>query len=106
MTMEIPEVWPSDIPDPVPDDLLVVDVREPAEWAGGHIEGAVHIPLMDVPARLSDLPHDRRVLVVCAVGARSARAAAFLNAQGFDAVNLAGGVMAWWQSGRPLVVDD
>src|SRR5580765_5287043 len=106
MTMEIPEVHASGVPDPVPDDLLVVDVREPDEWASGHIEGAVHIPLMEVPERLGEIPSDRRVLVVCAVGARSARAAAFLNAQGYDAVNLAGGVMAWWQFGRPLVVDD
>jgi rhodanese-related sulfurtransferase len=103
--MEIAEVEARDLPDPLPAELCVVDVREPDEWDGGHIEGAVHIPLMDIPPRLGEIPRDRQVLVVCAVGARSARATAFLQTQGVDAVNLAGGVMAWWQAGRPLVVD-
>ena len=106
MTMEIPQVQPSDVPDPVPDDLVVLDVREADEFVAGHIAGSVHIPMMEVPARMAELPPDRRLLVVCAVGARSARATAFLNAQGHDAVNLAGGVVAWFQSGRSIVTDD
>jgi rhodanese-related sulfurtransferase len=89
----------------MPPALTVLDVREDDEWAAGHIEGARHIPLMQVPARFAELPSDRQVLVVCRVGSRSAQATAYLQAQGVQAVNLAGGMVAWAQAGRPMVSD-
>jgi rhodanese-related sulfurtransferase len=98
----VPEVDVRDLPDPLPEDLTLLDVREADEWDQGHIEGSVHIPMMSVPAELASIPGDGRVLVVCAVGARSARVAAFLQQQGIDAVNLAGGLVAWARAGRPL----
>lgn len=101
---EIPTTTVSDLPDPLPDATTVLDVREPVEWAHGHIEGAVHIPLMDLPTRLPDVPHGH-VLVVCKIGGRSARAVAYLQQQGIDAVNLEGGMVEWAEAGRPMVAD-
>ena len=105
MTQSIPEVDVVGVPSELPPALTVLDVREDDEWQAGHIDGAVHIPLMQVPARITELPADRQVLVVCRVGNRSARATAYLQAQGVDAVNLSGGMMAWARAGRPVVSD-
>jgi rhodanese-related sulfurtransferase len=98
----IPTVVVSGVPDPLPADLHVLDVREDVEWVHGHIEGATHIPLMDVPARLDELP-EGRTLVVCKVGGRSAQAVGYLLAQGRDVVNLDGGMSDWAEAGRPMV---
>ncbi len=87
----------------VPEDAVVLDVREDDEWVAGHIEGATHIPLGDVPARLDDVPDGDPVYVTCRGGGRSARAAAWLNLNGYDAVNVAGGMGAWQEAGRPMV---
>ena len=99
----IPTVEVAGVPDPVPADLVVLDVREDDEWAAGHIEGAVHIPLGELAGRADEVPAGGQVLVYCHVGGRSARATAFLQQRGVDAVNLAGGVVAWPQAGRPLI---
>jgi rhodanese-related sulfurtransferase len=100
--MSLPTVAMSGVPDPLPDNLAVLDVREPQEWAYGHIEGAVHVPLMELPQRLAELG-EQQTLVVCRVGARSAHAVEFLRQQGFDAVNLDGGLLEWEAAGRALV---
>ena len=100
----LPSLTVDQVPAPLPDDLTVLDVREPVEWDAGHVAGAVHIPLMDLPARLGELP-DGRLLVVCAVGARSARAVEYLLQLGHDATNLDGGLVEWQASGRELVRD-
>ncbi len=105
MTQQIPEVDVSGVPAELPAALTVLDVREDAEWAAGHIDGAQHIPLMQIPNRLDELPAESQVLVVCRSGTRSAQATAFLNAHGRDAVNLAGGMVAWARSHRPMVAD-
>ena len=91
------------IPDPNPGDLVVLDVREPHEWAAGHIEGATHIPLGDIPARVGELDPEVRTLVICHLGGRSARATQWLHAQGHDVTNVAGGMEAWEMAGRPTV---
>ncbi len=98
----VPTVAISGVPDPLPDGLSVVDVREPVEWHYGHIEGAIHIPMAEVPTRLEEVP-EGQVLVVCKVGARSARVAGYLVQQGRDAVNLDGGLLDWAAAGRALV---
>ncbi|MBA3309787.1 MAG: rhodanese-like domain-containing protein [Nocardioidaceae bacterium] len=99
---EVPEVEMSGVPDELPASLVVVDVREDAEWTAGHIEPATHIPLMELSQRFDEVPTDRQVLVVCRSGARSAQATAFLQAQGCEAVNLAGGMKAWQTAGRAM----
>ncbi len=98
----IPTVAVTGVPDPLPEGLHVLDVREDVEWRHGHIEGALHIPLRELPARSSDLPAGQ-TLVVCKVGGRSAQAVGFLQQQGHDAVNLGGGMLDWAAAGRPMV---
>jgi len=99
----IPTVQVEGVPDPLPDDLTIIDVRENDEWAAGHIEGAVHIPLAQLPGRVAEVPPDAQTLVYCKSGGRSAQATVFLKHAGRDAVNLDGGVIAWERAGRPLV---
>jgi rhodanese-related sulfurtransferase len=98
----IPTVEVGQLPDPLPEDLNILDVREDVEWQHGHVDGAVHIPLGQLPGRVSEVP-DGRTLVVCRVGARSAQAVAYLGARGHDVVNLYGGMLDWAAAGRPMV---
>lgn len=97
-----PTVELTELPDPLPDDLVVLDVREQDEWEEGHIEGATHIPLGQLAQRTAELDPSRRTLVVCAVGGRSARATSYLVQSGHDAVNLDGGMTAWAATGRAV----
>ncbi|GAB3197975.1 rhodanese-like domain-containing protein [Nocardioides hungaricus] len=98
----IPTMTIDQVPDPLPEGLTVLDVREPVEWQYAHIEGAVHIPLATLPVRHTELP-EGQVLVVCKVGGRSAQAVAWLQQQGREAVNLEGGMLDWAAAGRPMV---
>ena len=100
--MNVPTVAIDGVPQPLPDTVTVVDVREDSEWQAGHIDGALHIPLQELPLRAGELP-DGQLLLVCTVGGRSARAAAYLAQQGHDAYNLQGGLIDWDAAGRPLV---
>jgi rhodanese-related sulfurtransferase len=84
---------------------LMLDVREDSEWELGHAPQALHIPLAEVPDRLDALDKDRLIVCVCRSGGRSSRAGQFLIEQGFDAVNLDGGMTAWAEQGKPLVAD-
>lgn len=78
------------------DAPVIVDVRQPEEWAAGHIPGALHIPLGDMPRRMGELNRDAETVLVCRSGNRSGRAAAFLAQQGFTRVyNLQGGMLRW-----------
>ena len=85
---------------------VIVDVRQPDEYTGGHVPGAVLVPLNDVPDRLGELPTEGEVLVVCRTGGRSHVAAEYLIANGVQAVNVAGGTLAWVESGRDVVVGE
>ncbi len=81
---------------------LVVDVREPDEWAEGHVAGAAHIPLGQLPGRSKELPSGRELLFICRSGNRSLMAAKQARAAGRDRVaNVAGGTVAWTQRGLP-----
>lgn len=90
------------LPAELPEDVTVLDVREPDEWAAGHVEGALHVPLGTLPERVHELP-EGRILVVCKVGGRSAQAAMWLGQQGHEAINLDGGMLEWQAAGRPMV---
>ena len=103
--IEVPTIEVAQVPDPIPAGVTVLDVREPIEWHHGHIEGAVHVPLTEVPGRVDELPTDQQLLVVCKVGGRSSQATAFLREKGFEAINLAGGMIDWAEAGRPMVAD-
>lgn len=84
------------------DDLLLLDVREQWEWDAGHVAGSIHVPMSQLPARLAEIPDDRRILAICRSGNRSDRVTAWLSAQGRQAVNLDGGLKAWALEGLPL----
>ncbi|MGR4881591.1 rhodanese-like domain-containing protein [Streptomyces sp. LARHCF249] len=93
----------------VPSEGFVLDVREDDEWAAGHVEGALHIPMSDFVARFGELTEavedGRRVHVMCRVGGRSAQVTQYLVRQEIDAVNVDGGMQAWERAGRPMVAD-
>lgn len=79
-----------------PSDALVLDVREPEEYAHGHVPGAINLPQAELASRLDEVPRDRPLLLVCRSGVRSLRAAQFLRQVGFDRVaNVRGGTQAW-----------
>ena len=91
---------------------LIVDVREPGEWAEGHIPGALHVPRGMLEAK-ADLEYANReprlqdrsvsIIVHCASGARSAMAADVLQEMGFtDVKSMAGGIVAWKEQGLPI----
>ncbi|HVA60159.1 MAG TPA: rhodanese-like domain-containing protein [Mycobacteriales bacterium] len=82
---------------------VLLDVREPAEWAAGHAPEAVHVPLGQLLAGKAAVPADRRVVTVCRSGARSSRAAKYLSGQAVHVVNLRGGMTAWAAAGLPVV---
>lgn len=103
---DVPSVSVGQLPDPLPEGVCILDVREPQEWAAGHIEGAAHIPLHDLPRRLGELPEGSQLLVVCKIGGRSAQAVMWLSRNGHEAVNLVGGMVDWSDAGRPMVRDD
>ena len=81
-------------------EVAVIDVREDWEFAEGHIPGAVLVPLGTLPDRVSEIPKDRPVVLVCRSGNRSGQAYTFLTQQGFDNVhNMTGGMNAWQAAG-------
>ncbi|WP_228976144.1 rhodanese-like domain-containing protein [Streptomyces sp. DH12] len=93
----------------VPGDALILDVREADEWAAGHVDGALHVPMSDFVARFGEVTEavadGRRAYVMCRVGGRSAQVTQYLVQQGIDAVNVDGGMLAWEGAGRPMVAD-
>jgi rhodanese-related sulfurtransferase len=103
---EVPQIGAEDGAGRVQAGALLLDVREPDEWRAGHAAAATHICLAEVPGCIGDLPAGSEVVVICRSGARSDRAAAFLRANGFEAVNLAGGMRAWAAAGLDVVTDD
>ncbi|MCE0537598.1 rhodanese-like domain-containing protein [Kineosporia rhizophila] len=81
---------------------LVVDVRWDFEWRRVHIPGSVHLPLEQLPRRISELPEDRLIIAFCTGGLRSAGAANLLVENGFEAVNMSRGLVEWRAAGGAL----
>jgi hydroxyacylglutathione hydrolase len=97
-----PEVNIQGAKDLIASGALVLDVRRKSdEFDIAHIKGAMSIPHLRLAAHLKDLPRNRRILVQCASGSRSSRAATLLQREGFDAINLEGGLEAWTAAGCP-----
>ena len=100
--MDVPEIDVAELSARRAEDVPLIDVREPAEFAEARVPGARLIPLGEVAERTDEVPKDGTVYVICARGARSARAVEHYRAQGIDAVNVAGGTLAWIDAGLPV----
>src|SRR6266478_1866607 len=85
-------------------DVVVIDVREHSEWIDGHIEGAIHLPMLEAAARRGEVPADRPKAVLCAGGLRSSTAISALKRHGLQGwYNVTGGMTAWKRFGYPVV---
>jgi len=104
--MPVSEVTVDELETALQSGAPLIDVREPHEYVDGHVRDAVLVPLASVPAALDLFPADQRTYVICRSGARSYRACEFLVDQGLDVVNVAGGTLAWINSGRDVVLGD
>lgn len=83
---------------------FLLDVREPSEWNEAHVEGAVLIPLGELSTRVSEIPTDQDVLIICRSGNRSAQARDILRAAGLPrTTSINGGINAWMSAGLPVV---
>ena len=83
-------------------DVAVIDVREPFEWREGHVEGALHLPMLEAVKRLDELPADRPKAVMCAGGLRSSTVISALERHGVrNCLNVTGGMTAWLKAGLP-----
>ena len=98
--MDIPEIDVAELAARRATGAALIDVREDDEFADAHVPGARHIPLGEVVGRTDEVPTDGTVYVICATGSRSARAVEFYRKQGIDAVNVAGGTLAWIDAGH------
>ena len=95
--MNIPEITPAEFVARRQrgEDLTLLDVREAWELGVASVPGVLHIPMGDVADRVGDLDKSKEVVVLCRSGRRSLEVARFLQQNGFNAVNLAGGILAW-----------
>lgn len=82
--------------------IFLIDVREPAEYATGHIKGSTLMPLSQLNNYRNQIPHDLPVVVVCRSGQRSSMAAQWLESNGWSNIyNTRGGMLAWSKAGLP-----
>jgi rhodanese-related sulfurtransferase len=97
MAAELKEIWPEELQKQLEagEDLFLLDVREDDEWVEGHIKGAKHIPLNQLPARLGELDQEKEIYIICHSGVRSSFACAYLSQFGYKTVNVKGGIMMW-----------
>lgn len=101
---QVTQVDPAQAAQLAGDGALLLDVREPDEWAAGHAGDAVHVPLGDLNP--DEVTRDRLVIAVCRSGNRSGKAAAALAAAGVDVRNMAGGMLAWAAASLSIIRDD
>ncbi|MEI7779066.1 MAG: rhodanese-like domain-containing protein [Actinomycetes bacterium] len=84
--------------------IRLVDVREPSEFASGHVEGAVLLPMGLIPVRKDELTGELPVFLICESGNRSSQAMRYLSDQGIEVANVEGGMGAWRWAGHPMVM--
>lgn len=93
----IPEIAPHELNEKLKDKrkFLLVDVRQPEEFKSGHVPGATLIPLGELSRRINELPKDKEIACICATGSRSSSAAKMLSRQGYNVINVRGGMYLW-----------
>ncbi|CAM3265242.1 rhodanese-like domain-containing protein [Mycolicibacterium frederiksbergense] len=106
MSDDVMQIEVGALPLTLDDSVVLLDVREPDEWQRGHVTGAQHIPMADVPARIDEIDRDATLYVICHAGGRSQRVAQYLARNGFEPINVTGGMLSWAQAGRPVRADD
>jgi rhodanese-related sulfurtransferase len=94
------------VPTTLDETVVLLDVRENDEWQRGHAPGAQHIPMGEIPARIGEIDASAKLFIVCHLGGRSLRVASYLAQNGYEPINVAGGMQAWVDGGRPVVTDD
>lgn len=104
--MAIAEVTVDELEPKLLSGALLIDVREIGEYQSGHLPGAVHVALGSVPDSIDSFRGDGPAYVVCRSGARSMRACEFLADHDIEAINVAGGTLAWIETGRSTVLGD
>lgn len=92
----------SELNSAVKEEAVVVDVREPNEYAAGHVPGAVLMPLATLPLKHTELPKGETLYLICQTGGRSFTAATWLAQQGYDVRNVTGGTSDWIANGFPI----
>ncbi|MCK0439103.1 rhodanese-like domain-containing protein [Gordonia alkaliphila] len=104
VSMDIEQIDVAGLPDDFTDvdDRVLLDVREDYEWEEGHVRGALHIPLDDVPGRLDEIDLDRDLLVICRTSGRSFRLLQYLAMRGIDGTCVTGGMVAWEAAGKAV----
>ena len=85
-------VLPENIEQHILDGYKLIDVREDDEWNAGHHSGAKHIPMSTIPENLNTFEESEKYIIICRSGHRSGKVSGYLNSQGFDTFNLAGGM--------------
>jgi rhodanese-related sulfurtransferase len=95
----------SDFAEQFNEEIFLIDVREIDEYLSGHVPGAIHIPLNEVPNRVEEFrnPQGGATYVICKAGGRSASACDFLANQSLSVINIAGGTMGWIMQGNDVV---
>jgi rhodanese-related sulfurtransferase len=101
VSVPVAEITVDELEVSMQDGAVVLDVREVHEWIEVRVPGTTLIPLGELPTRIGDVPEASVVYVICRSGARSRRACEMLHARGRDAVNVAGGTLAWVSGNRP-----
>lgn len=82
---------------------MLIDVRESSEYRSGHAPGARHIPVQVIERRLGEIPKERQIVVMCQSGMRSQRAAEILSRNGYQVLNVSGGIIGWQRAGLKVV---
>jgi len=102
---EVDDYTPEQAQEEVARGAILIDVREPHEWAAGRMPGAQLIPMGDIPNRVADLPRDRKIIFTCRTGNRSGSIKDYMIDQHAyeDVHNLLGGIVAWQLKGLPVV---
>lgn len=101
----VPEEQVTGLPVEFGASAVLLDVREDDEWQRGHAPDAQHIPMGDVPARIAEIDPEKSLYVICHAGGRSMRVSQYLQRNGYEPVNVSGGMLAWAGAGRPVITD-
>ena len=102
----MPQLSAVEARDAVASGAILLDVREQDEWDAGHAPQARHLPMSQLQSRAAELDRDAQIVCVCHVGGRSAAVADALARAGWQAANLAGGMIAWSAAGLPVLDND